>query len=109
MSARLVRTGLLAALAAAVATTVVAALERGLGVSFEVPDGGEAIPLSGIAFVTAVLSVERGSRASRTEVVADGNPDRIEIEHVFYNTCLAGIVGATSLADEGASTRGGPQ
>lgn len=57
MSARLVRTGLLAALAAAVVTTVVAALVHGLGVSFEVPDGGETIPLSGIAFVTGVFSL----------------------------------------------------
>lgn len=57
MSARLARTGLLAALAAVVVTTLVAAVERGIGASFEVPKGGETIPLSGIAFVTGVFSL----------------------------------------------------
>jgi hypothetical protein len=52
----LVATGVLATLAAVVATTLVTALARGVGVDFEVPDGGEAIPLSGVAFVTGVLS-----------------------------------------------------
>ncbi|PKH40998.1 hypothetical protein SAMN05192575_10959 [Nocardioides alpinus] len=51
------RTSLLATLAAVVVTTAVAALVTGLGVELEVPDGGETIPLSGIAFVTGVLSV----------------------------------------------------
>lgn len=53
----LVRTGLLATLAAVTATTMTAALARAVGVVFEVPDGGETIPLSGIAFVTGVFSV----------------------------------------------------
>lgn len=51
------RTGLLAALAAVVVTTAVAAVVTGLGVELEVPVGGETIPLSGIAFVTGVFSV----------------------------------------------------
>jgi Family of unknown function (DUF6069) len=50
-------TGLVAALAAMVATTVAAALARAVGVDFEVPDGGEAIPLAGFAVVTGVFSV----------------------------------------------------
>lgn len=54
---RLVGTGVLAVLAAAVVTTLVAALAQAAGVEFEVPDGGEAIPLSGIAFITGVLSL----------------------------------------------------
>lgn len=49
-------TGFIATLAAMVATTITAALAQAVGVDFEVPDGGETIPLSGIAFVTGVLS-----------------------------------------------------
>lgn len=54
---RVVGTGLLATLGAVAATTLVAALATGVGVELEVPDGGEAIPLSGIAFVTGVFSL----------------------------------------------------
>jgi Family of unknown function (DUF6069) len=50
-------TGLVATLAAMVATTLAAALARGLGADFEVPDGGEAIPLAGFAVVTGFFSV----------------------------------------------------
>ena len=51
------RTGLLASFVAVVATTAVAALATALGVELEVPADGETIPLSGIAFVTGVLSL----------------------------------------------------
>ncbi|MFI6436141.1 DUF6069 family protein [Streptomyces sp. NPDC050759] len=50
-------TGFLATLAAMVATTLAAALALAVGVDFEVPDGGEAIPLSGFAIVTGLFSV----------------------------------------------------
>lgn len=50
-------TGLLAALAAMTATTLAAALARAVGVDFEVPDGGETIPLPGFAVVTGFFSV----------------------------------------------------
>jgi len=50
-------TGLIATLAAMVATTLAAALAQALGVDFEVPDGGEVIPLSGFAVVTGFFSV----------------------------------------------------
>jgi uncharacterized protein DUF6069 len=50
-------TGLKAALVAMAATTLSAALARAVGVDFEVSDGGEAIPLSGIAVVTGFFSV----------------------------------------------------
>jgi hypothetical protein len=50
-------TGSIATLAAMVATTLAAALAQALGVDFEVPDGGETIPLSGFAVVTGVFSV----------------------------------------------------
>lgn len=53
----LVGTGLLAAVAAAAATSAVGALARAAGVDFIVARGEEAIPLSGIAFVTGVFSV----------------------------------------------------
>jgi hypothetical protein len=50
-------TGLLATLAAMAATTVAAALARVVGVDFQVPDGGETIPLAGFAVVTGFFSV----------------------------------------------------
>src|SRR5215204_3025599 len=50
-------TGFIATLAATVATTLAAALAQAVGVDFEVPEGGEAIPLSGFAVVTGFFSV----------------------------------------------------
>lgn len=50
-------TGLIATLAAMVTTTLAAALARAAGVDFEIPDGGETIPVSGIAVVTGFFSV----------------------------------------------------
>ncbi len=50
-------TGLLATLAAMSATTLAPALARAVGVDFEVPDGGETIPLAGFAVVTGFFSV----------------------------------------------------
>ena len=47
----------MAALAAMVATALAAALARAVGVDFEVPDGGETIPVSGVAVVTGFFSV----------------------------------------------------
>ena len=49
--------GFMATLAAMVATTLAAALAQAVGVDFEVPDGGESIPLSGFAVVTGFFSV----------------------------------------------------
>ncbi len=54
---RLAVTGVIATLAAMVATTLAAALAQAAGVDFEVPDGGETIPLSGVAVVTGFFSV----------------------------------------------------
>ena len=53
----LVVTVVIATLAAMVATTLAAALARAVGVDFEIPDGGETIPLAGFAVVTGVFSV----------------------------------------------------
>src|SRR5688572_12816826 len=53
----LVGTGLLATLAAMAAATLAAGLARAVGVDFEVPDGGETIPLAGFAVVTGFFSV----------------------------------------------------
>src|SRR3977135_2897574 len=50
-------TGRFPPLVAVVATTLAAALARAVGVDFEVPDGGETIPLSGFAVVTGFFSV----------------------------------------------------
>ncbi|WP_192810276.1 DUF6069 family protein [Actinomadura rudentiformis] len=50
-------TGFIATLAAMVTTTLAAALAQAVGVDFEVPDGGESIPLSGFAVVTGFFSV----------------------------------------------------
>ncbi len=49
--------GFIATLAAMLATTLAAALAEAVGVDFEVPDGGETIPLSGFAVVTGFFSV----------------------------------------------------
>ncbi|MEV4096287.1 DUF6069 family protein [Streptosporangium saharense] len=53
----LVGTGLVATLVAMVVTTLAAALAQALGVVFEIPDGGETIPLPGFAVVTGLFSV----------------------------------------------------
>ena len=50
-------TGLIATLAAMLASTLAAALAQAVGVDFEIPDGGETIPLSGFAVVTGFFSV----------------------------------------------------
>ena len=54
---RLAGTGVLATFAAMVATTLAAALAQAGGVDFEIPDGGETIPLAGFAVVTGVFSI----------------------------------------------------
>ncbi|MDG4767042.1 DUF6069 family protein [Solwaraspora sp. WMMD406] len=54
---RLAGTGLIAALAAVLVTTVAAALVRVAGVDFEVSADGEAIPLAGFAVVTGFFSI----------------------------------------------------
>jgi hypothetical protein len=53
----LAATGLIATLAAMLATTLAAALARSGGVDFEVPEGGQAIPLPGFAVVTGFFSL----------------------------------------------------
>jgi hypothetical protein len=53
----LVGVGCLATLGAMVAVTVAAALARTVGVDFEVPDGGEAVPLPGFAVVTGFFAI----------------------------------------------------
>ena len=50
-------TGAVAVPVAVVVTTLAAAAAQALGVDFELPDGGESIPLSGFAFITGVFSV----------------------------------------------------
>jgi Family of unknown function (DUF6069) len=54
---RLAGTGVIATLAAMVTTTLAAALAEAVGVDFEVPDGGEAIPLPGFATMTGFFSI----------------------------------------------------
>nr|WP_276515280.1 DUF6069 family protein [Actinomadura coerulea] len=54
---RLAVTGFIAALAAMAATTLAAALAQAVGVDFEIPEGGEAIPLAGFAVVTGFFSI----------------------------------------------------
>ncbi|MGH9252352.1 MAG: DUF6069 family protein [Acidimicrobiales bacterium] len=75
-------TGFIATLAAMVATTLAAALAQAVGVDFEVPEGGETIPLSGFAVVTGFFSVVgiviaagllRWSARPRRAIRADGS------------------------------------
>jgi len=53
----LVLTCVIATIAAMAATTLAAALCRAAGVDFGMPEGGETIPVSGIAVVTGFFSV----------------------------------------------------
>jgi len=53
----LVVTGLVATGVAMVATALAAALARAVGVDFAMPDGGQTIPVAGIAVVTGFFSV----------------------------------------------------
>ena len=53
---RVAGTGFVATLAAMTATVLTAALAQAVGVDFEVPDGGETIPLPGFAVVTGLFS-----------------------------------------------------
>src|SRR5918995_6961323 len=53
----LAATGFIAMLAAMVATTAAAALAQAPRIVFQLPDGGETIPLSGFAVVTGFFSV----------------------------------------------------
>ncbi|MEU9954781.1 DUF6069 family protein [Streptomyces sp. NPDC050982] len=53
---QLAATGFIATLAAMTATTLTAALAQAVGVDFEIPDGGETIPLSAFAVVTGFFS-----------------------------------------------------
>jgi uncharacterized protein DUF6069 len=52
----LVGAGLVAVLVATAATTLAAGLAMAVGVEFEVPEGGETIPLPGFAVVTGFFS-----------------------------------------------------
>jgi hypothetical protein len=54
---RLVGIGLIATVTTMLATVLAAALAQALGVTFEVPDGGDSIPLPGFAVVTGFFSV----------------------------------------------------
>ncbi len=54
---RVAGTGLVATAVAMAATATGAALGRAGGVTFAVPEGGETIPVSGVAFVTGVFSL----------------------------------------------------
>ena len=54
---RIAVTGIVATLAAMVATAVAAVLARAIGVDFEVPEGGETIPVTGVAVVTGFFSL----------------------------------------------------
>ncbi|GAA0408171.1 hypothetical protein Acor_79500 [Acrocarpospora corrugata] len=54
---RVAGTGIIATLAAMVANTLAAGLAQAVGVDFEIPDGGETIPLPGFAVVTGLFSV----------------------------------------------------
>lgn len=54
---RVALTGVVATVAAAAATTAGGALAKAAGVDFEIPDGGESIPVAGFTSVTTMLSL----------------------------------------------------
>ena len=91
--------GLLAALAAVVATTVGAALARAVGVDLEVT-GGEAIPVSGVAFVTGVFSLAGVALAVALRRWS-GRPARVFVVVTVALTALSlvpPVLAATSAA-----------
>ena len=70
--------GLAVAVGGALGTTLVGALLSAVGVSFELPDGGESIPLTGFTVITFMFSIvglalaaglRRWSRHPRTTFV----------------------------------------
>jgi len=74
----LVLSGLAVAVAGALGATLVGALLMAIGVDFELPHGGESIPLTGFTFVTLIFSIvgigiaaalRRWSRHPRTTFV----------------------------------------
>jgi len=74
----LLLSGLAVAVAGALGATLVGALLMAIGVDFELPHGGESIPLTGFTFVTVIFSIvgigiaaamRRWSRHPRTTFV----------------------------------------
>lgn len=54
---RVALTGVVATVVAATATTAGGALANAAGVDFEIPDGGESIPVAGFTSITTMLSL----------------------------------------------------
>lgn len=54
---RVVLTGIVATVVAAAVTTAGGALAKAAGVDFEIPDGGESIPVAGFTSLTTMLSL----------------------------------------------------
>ncbi|GAA3527131.1 hypothetical protein AFL01nite_04030 [Aeromicrobium flavum] len=54
---RVAVTGVVATVVAAALTTAAAAVAKSAGVDFEIPDGGESIPVAGFATVTTAFSL----------------------------------------------------
>ena len=54
---RLIRRGLVGAVVAVAATSLTAAVARTMGVDFELPDGGQELPVSGIGTMTGIFAV----------------------------------------------------
>ena len=74
----LLLSGLAVAVAGALGATLVGALLMAIGVDFELPHGGESVPLTGFTFVTVIFSIigvgiaaamRRWSRHPRTTFV----------------------------------------
>jgi predicted Na+-dependent transporter len=85
---RLVGPGVLAALGAAVVTTTVAAVARGLGADLAVPDGEERIPLAGVTTMTVVLSLLGVALALAVRAWSD-RPARVFLLLVLTLTALS--------------------
>jgi hypothetical protein len=95
---RLAGTGSLATFAAMGATTLAAALARAVGVDFEVPDGGETIPLAGFAVVTGFFSVV-GIVIAAALLRWSAHPARRFVQTAVSLTALSLIPPLVSAAD----------
>lgn len=95
----LVRSGLVATVAASVATTVVAAVGHAAGVSLDI--SGEAIPLWGFAQLTAIFSLI-GVALAVVLARCAGSPRRTFVRTTVALTVLSLVPDV--LADAGAAT-----
>lgn len=100
---RLLITGLLAVVAAMIATTLAAAIAKALGVDFQLPNAAEPIPLAGFAVVTGLFCL-LGVLLAVALLRWTANPARRFLQTTTTLTTLSLIAPLVSGADTGTIT-----